>query len=342
MGIRRNLLARRRAHSASQAPDDFIHVVATRLNIGAFSEAWLEYRQVLFEVLTLPSIDAQTERNFVWVLGIDRDTPQPFRDRLDELAKERPYIRLLEVELFNDFEPVLKQWCLDEAAAKGRSHILNTRIDSDDALHRDLFGEIQKRAREVLSGSRALPAAIMATTGYQWVPSTGQGFRAYHFSHSTGTSLLESVGAFEMVYTKNHRKIPDWATEQDGSVRAVDGDTRWWLYAATNTSLMLLRIGKGLREDTIANPGVHELDRDALLQFGVTEAHRLRDLKEPAFVGNHTDLVEQGKRLDNNIRQVRDRLRKSRAAGQADDPDLVAQYDELHAKRKENARAWIA
>lgn len=347
MGIR-NLLTGRRHQSASEAPeasaaaDDFIHVVATRLNIGAFSEAWLEYRQELFEVLTLPSIDAQTERDFVWVLGIDRDTPKPFRDRLDELVRTRPHIRLLEAELFNDFEPALVQWCLDEAAAKGRSHILTTRIDSDDALHRELFGEIQKRAREVLSGSKALPAAIMATTGYQWVPSTGQGFRAYHFSHSTGTSLLEAVADFEMVYTKNHRKIPDWVTEQDGSVRAVDGDTRWWLYAATSTSLMLLRIGKGLREDTIANPGVHELDREALAQFGITEAHRLRDLKEPVFVANHTDLVEQGKRLDNNIRQVRDRLRKLREAGKAEDPELVAQYEELHAKRQENARAWIA
>lgn len=341
MGIR-NLLTRSQSSASPEGSDDFLHVVATRFNIGAFSEPWLEYRQELFEVLTLPSLDAQTERNFVWVLGIDPDTPPRFRKILDEMVESRPYIRLLEAELFNDFEGALIRWCRDEAESRGLSHILTTRIDSDDALHRDLFGEIQTHARQILSGGHALPAAIMATTGYQWVPSTGQGFRAYHFSHSTGTSLLETVEDFEMVYTKNHRKIPDWVTERDGYVKAIDGDTRWWLYSATSTSLMLLRIGKGLREDTIANPGVHEISEAALREFGITEGSRLRSLVEPVFVETHTELEQRGKELDNKIRKVRDQLRKLREAGKPEDPELVARYDELHAQRKENSRAWIA
>lgn len=341
MGIR-NLLTGRRQPAPATASDDFLHVVATKFGIGVFNEQWLEYRQELFEVLTLPSMDAQSERNFVWILGIDRDMPERFRSRMDEIASTRPYIRLLELELFGDFEPEVIEWCRKEAAAQGKGHILSTRIDNDDALHVDLVGELHRHARALLGERRALPAAITATTGFQWVPATGQGFRAYHFSHSMGTSLLETVGDFEMVYTKNHRKIPDWAVEKNGSVRAIDGDTRWWLYATTNTSVVILRVGTALRESTLANPGLHELDAETLRQFGVVEARRLRDLHEPVYVANHKELDERGRRLDSNIRQVRQHLRKQRAAGKAEDPELLAEHAALHEQRKENARAWIA
>jgi hypothetical protein len=341
MGLR-NLFARRQTSPEAVGADDFIHVVGTKFGIGVFNEQWLEYRQELFEVLTLPSLDAQTERNFTWVLGIDRDMPERFRKRLDELVESRPYIRLLELELFGDFEPEFIKWCKKEAAAQGRSHILTTRIDNDDALHVDLFGEIHRTAREVLSGGAKLPAAIMATTGYQWVPATGEGFRAFHFSHSMGTSLLETVDDFEMVYTKNHRKVPDWAVEKDGSVRAIDGDTRWWLYATTNTSVVILRVGTSLRDSTLANPGIEEISAETMRQFGVTQARRLRDVHEPTYVANHKELDERGKRLDNNIRQVRQQLRKQREAGKPEDPELLAKHAELHEQRKENARAWIA
>jgi hypothetical protein len=340
MGLR-NRLSRRLGRLAVRRQDDFLHVVATKIAIGVFNEQWLDYRQELFEALTLPSIDAQTERGFVWVLGVDRAMPERFRKRLDELCGSRPYVRLLEVELFDDFGPDLIRWCRREAAARGRSHLLTTRIDSDDALHRDLFARIHEVAREQLAAKRPLPAAITPTTGYQWVPATGQGFRAFHFSHSMGTSLLESVDDFAMVYTKNHRKLPDWVVERGGSVRAIDGHTPWWLYATTNTSLMLLRNGRGLRDDTLANAGAHELDAGELREFGVTDAYRLRGLREPVYVDDHMELDERGRRIDRQIKQVRQELRERRRAGEPEDPGLVAKHAELHAQRRANAEAWI-
>lgn len=338
MGVR-DRLARRNPRRTGR---DFLHVVGTRFNIGAFNEQWLAYRQELFEVLTLPSLDAQTEKDFVWVLCIDRNLPERFRARLDELAGSRPYLRLLELELLDDFTPSFIRWCRAEAAARGRSHLLTTRIDNDDALHRDLFGEIHKVARDVLAQRHPLPAAITPTTGYQWVPATGQGFPSYHFSHSIGTSALETAADFESVYGRNHRKVPDWATAKGGSVRAVDGHTRWWLYTTTNTSLVVLRQGKGLREDTLANEGTHEIPLAALHEFGVTEAHRLRDLREPTYVENHLELDQRSKRIDRQIKKVRGELRELRKAGRPEDPELAAKRAELHEQRRKNAEAWIA
>lgn len=337
MGVRDRLARRLRRRG-----DDFLHVVATRFGIGAFNEQWLAYRQELFEVLTLPSLDAQSEKDFVWVLCIDRHLPARFRARLDELAASRPYLRLLELELLDDFTPELIRWCRAEAEARGRSHLLTTRIDNDDALHRGLFGEIHKVARELLAGQRPLPAAITPTTGYQWVPATGQGFATYHFSHSMGTSALEAVADFESVYGRNHRKVPEWATAKGGSVRAVDGHTRWWLYTTTNTSVVILRQGKALREDTLANEGTHELSAAALREFGVTEAHRLLDLREPTYVEDHLELDQQGRRIDRQIKKVRQELRRLRKAGRPEDPELIAKRAELHEQRRKNAEAWIA
>ncbi len=320
----------------------FLHVVGTRLEIGVFNEQWLEYRWQLFETLALSSIDAQSEKDFTWVLGIDRDMPPSFRERLDELVAARPWIRLLELELLDDFESEFKRWCLKEAEATGRPPVLTTRIDNDDAVHRELFGEIRRAAYELLANGSALPAAITAVSGYQWVPATGQGYRAYHHSHSIGTSLLESFDAFTSVYGKNHRRIPDWAVERDGSVRHLGGDTRWWLYATTATSLVLLRTGKGLRDGTVANPGTHELAAKTLRAFGVDAAGGLRDIDEPVLAERHVDLVDQGRNVDRDIKRVRAQIRQLRKAGERADSELLAKRQELHERRKELARAWVA
>ncbi|MCC3762509.1 putative rhamnosyl transferase [Glycomyces sp. TRM65418] len=344
MGIRTLFSRSRGTARLSIAPsresNDFLHVVASRFEIGVFNEQWLEYRWQLFETLALPSIDAQSARDFIWVLGIDRDMPRRFRERLDGLVAERPYLRLLELELFDDFEPRFQRWCAE--ASKGFAHVLTTRIDNDDAIHRELLAEVQRTGRGLLAGGSALPAAITAATGYQWVPATGQGFRAYHYSHSIGTSVLESSDALTTVYGKNHRKVPDWAVERNGSVEQIGGDTRWWLYATTATSLVLLRTGKGLREGTVANPGAHEIDEKALRSFGVTDARRLRGLEEPELAGNHLELVQEGKQTDRAIKGVRATMRQARASGEPADPALVAEHRELHARRKELARAWVS
>jgi hypothetical protein len=339
VGIRTLFSRPRRRPGSSGA---FLHVVGTRLEIGVFNEQWLEYRWQLFETLALPSIDAQSVKDFVWVLGIDRDMPSPFRTRLDELAASRPWLRLLEVELFDDFEPEFQRWCVKEAAAKGRPPVLTTRIDDDDAVRHDLFEQIQHAARDLLASGSALPAAITAITGYQWVPATGQGFRAYHYSHSIGTSLLESFDAFTSVYGKNHRRLPDWVVERDGSIHHLGGDTRWWLYATTGTSLELLRTGKSLREGTLANAGVHELEGETLRAFGIPGARRLRSVAEPVMAEQHLDLVERGRRVDRGIKRVRAELRRLRKAGEPADPALVAKHQELHEQRKAIAKAWIA
>ena len=321
--------------------DRFLHVVLTRYNIGAFNERWLEYRQQLFESITLPSIDAQSERNFLWALAIDSRTSERYRERLQELMATRPNIRLLEVELFHDHIPDMVQWCRDEATAAGVSHVLSSRLDNDDALHSDLFARIQHHARKVLDEGRNLPALITPTMGYQWVPANGSGFPAFHESPSTGTTLLEPVANLESVFLTPHHLLPNAVSSIDGTVKAIDGDTRWWMHAATDASLSVLQLNSFRREKTLGQKTARKMDDEILKSFGVSEGQYLRSLPEPAFVENHEEIILQGKQIDEKIKVVRAKIKKRAEAGESEDPGLTAKYEALHRERRENAAALM-
>jgi hypothetical protein len=334
----RRLLGRR---DDAEDPAPFLHVVLTRYNIGAFNERWLEYRQKLFETITLPSIDAQSEKNFIWVLAIDSRTSERYRKRLDELMATRPHIRLLEVELFHDHIPAMVQWCRDAAAAAGVTHMLTSRLDNDDALHSDLFARIQHHARKVLEENRELPALIAPSMGYQWVPASGSGFPAFHDSPSTGTSLLESVDKFESVFMVPHHLLPNAISSLYGTVKAIDGDTRWWMHAATDASLSVLQLNSFRREKTIGQKTARKMDAEILKTFGVTDGEFLRSLPEPAFVENHEEIIQHGKQIDERIKVVRTKIKQRAEAGEPEDPELTAKYEALHRERRENAASLM-
>jgi hypothetical protein len=334
----RRLLGRRQ-NTGSQTR--FLHVVLTRYNIGAFNERWLEYRQELFESITLPSIDAQTERNFLWVLAIDSRTDEPHRKRLEALMATRPHIRLLEVELFHDHIPEMVQWCRDEAAAAGVSHLLSTRLDNDDALHSDLFARIQHHANKVLDEDRKLPALITPTMGYQWVPAHGTGFPAFHESPSTGTTLLEPVDKLESVFMTPHHLLPNAVSNLHGTIKAIDGDTRWWMHAATDASLSVLQLNSFRREKTLGKKNSLKMNDEILKSFGVDAGEYLRSLPEPAFVDNHEEIIQHGKQIDEKIKVVRAKIKKLVEDGKPEDPELTAKYEALHRERRENAASLM-
>ena len=73
---------------------DYRHFILTRMNVGVHNGhtvvgdkvhpgEWLERRLQIFERYCLPSIEAQTDRDFTWVLSFDGQTPSSFRDRIE-------------------------------------------------------------------------------------------------------------------------------------------------------------------------------------------------------------------------------------------------------------------
>lgn len=120
------------------------HFLLTRFNVRSFYHAaeptdeWLQNRLDLFEGYCLPSVKAQTDRDFTWLVFLDHLSPAWFRGCIEELARDA-------------FVPVYVEGAFTaetvSSAIRERSeapYVLTTRLDNDDAIARDFIGAIQQ------------------------------------------------------------------------------------------------------------------------------------------------------------------------------------------------------
>lgn len=121
----------------------FRHYLTTRFNIGIYQpnakirippDEWMEHRMRLFSAITLPSIMGQSCTNFTWLLGMDIQTPDRYIQEIKSFR--RPNLKVL---LPRNESPIWKQ-----AFDPGQYDLLTTRIDNDDAFHRDAIAAIQQ------------------------------------------------------------------------------------------------------------------------------------------------------------------------------------------------------
>lgn len=332
--LRRRLRAAvpaRAAHGPLPASSELLHVIATRHGIGVFDEQWFAYRQLLLEHLTLASLDAQTHRDFVWHIAIDRDMPPAARRRLDALAADRPWIRLAETELKRDFVPDLAAWTREEARARGKGWVLTTRLDDDDAVHRDLVGRLHETAAGYLAEGRAAPAILAPTLGCNWVPSEAAGHRAYHHSPSIGLSLLEPAARAASVYRRNHSTLAQKLVPQGVGVRHIDGETMWWLYAHTGLSDQQ-RDGSERMSKVADHPNAVAFDAAALAQFGISP-EGLRLLRRTPEPEPHETLHLLNRRGLDVEQEIHD-LREAMSRNGDGDATLRGKIERLHAERR--------
>lgn len=72
--------------------ENFSHFIITRFNLNLYAqdkhdlptrtERWLEHRFEVFERYCLPSVAAQTSKNFTWLCLFDAATPEAYRRRI--------------------------------------------------------------------------------------------------------------------------------------------------------------------------------------------------------------------------------------------------------------------
>lgn len=127
------------------------HVILTRFNlpsIGAESvvraqHGWLTSRVELFERYCLPSVAAQTERNFSWIIYFDPQSPDWLRERIERHRADASYTPIFRAQ-------VSRAELLSDIAAlfdvKG-DELLTTNLDNDDGLARDFVQRLQRQPR---------------------------------------------------------------------------------------------------------------------------------------------------------------------------------------------------
>ena len=96
---------------------------------------WLARRFDLFERICLPSLMAQTDTDFHWLVFFSDRTPEPFLTRIAELKQRfHPFIPCF----LKDFEQQEGRFKheVHKRLAPTDEHIITARIDNDDAFHR--------------------------------------------------------------------------------------------------------------------------------------------------------------------------------------------------------------
>ena len=132
----------------------FQHVILTFFNVRLVSDpsvpsigtdpAWLDARFALFERYCLPSILAQTQQAFSWILYFDSATPEPYAERARALISKRAGI-------FPIFSESLSMEQIKEtiriALPEQPQWLLTTRLDNDDGLHAEFVATVQGAQR---------------------------------------------------------------------------------------------------------------------------------------------------------------------------------------------------
>lgn len=143
---------------------EFTHVIQTRFNMpspGRESQirarpGWLAGRFELFERYCLPSIAAQSLKDFHWVIYFDEATPPEFRERIEACRRIAAFTPFYTGYFGPEGWPRSLQGLFPERTP----WLLTTRFDSDDALAIDYVA----RLRAAITAARPTAACAFNVT----------------------------------------------------------------------------------------------------------------------------------------------------------------------------------
>lgn len=193
------------------------HFVITRFNIRAnygcklknpdnnpmnriLDEDYLKERFDIFEKYTLPSMKQQTNQNFTWLILFHKNTPNIFKNKIEELKKKFNFIDLY----FGDEEKFsFSEYC--KYKKENIKYAITTRIDNDDMFSADYIDKIQQYAKNnlhecILSFSKGIKYDLNSKKQYEYERKDN------HFLSMIGTKE-------ECILQYNHAKIFDSGKE---------------------------------------------------------------------------------------------------------------------------------
>ena len=123
------------------------HVLLTRFNLPSkgfegmitAKESWLTDRIALFEFYCLPSVRAQTNQGFHWIIYFDPESPEWLKRRVQNHADEGVYVPIFRPSVSN------ADLVADIARVTGGhgTRLITTNLDSDDGLAIDFVDRLQ-------------------------------------------------------------------------------------------------------------------------------------------------------------------------------------------------------
>lgn len=186
----------------------FKHYLITRFNLKnpdwsttknkelLLTEDWMTHRLELFKNFCLPSVLAQQNKNFKWLIFFDTSTEDKFKTIIDQLLIKHDIIRHFYVEGMPEFNPSIKHFIKEDA--KEADFIISSRLDNDDCIHRNFIAEIQKQFKQQQF------MAIDVVKGYslQIAPEYMLGKKEHVFNPFL--SLIEAKNNFQTIWKTDH------------------------------------------------------------------------------------------------------------------------------------------
>jgi hypothetical protein len=199
--------------------------------------ARLKFRFAVFEFTCAASLLAQTSQDFDWILIIDPQLPEPYRQRLRLLLRNRPRTRV------HEYDPTQDLGCADWLRCYmpgGCTEILTTQLDDDDALPANF---IETARQQLESCDSPAPRVRIAASrrSDQWELTSGAraplGYRcSWHRGNwvvSTGLSLLSPAGPGALtVLSLNHQIADIWMIAARGEALRSMLVEKWGLHAS--------------------------------------------------------------------------------------------------------------
>lgn len=126
----------------------FTHFLITRFNVSTdysigteLDNTWLNHRCSLFENYCLPSVLAQVNKNFTWIILLNEKTPSLYITRIKKACLNGiPSFKILFVGL--DFEQSIKDYF--SSLPNRTEFLITSRLDNDDAIHKSFIHCIQE------------------------------------------------------------------------------------------------------------------------------------------------------------------------------------------------------
>lgn len=158
-------------------------------------DEWLTHRFDLFERYCLPSMAAQNNGDFQWLLFFDEATPEPFRSRVEAARSECPQIRAFYIRGAHIHDHVMSLVDADTGA------LITTRMDNDDAFHEDAM----LRVREQVQRARG-NLCVNLRYGLELKGSEAEVISHRYNPFSSAIEFPEN-GAYQTIFATAHGKI---------------------------------------------------------------------------------------------------------------------------------------
>ncbi len=201
---------------------EFNHVILTVFNVrvhyggGVAPDLdWLAHRFDLFDKFCYPSVRAQTNLNFKWLVFFDSGTPAAYRDKIAGYAAWENFVpqfvdHTMSVEAFAE----MKRELITRNALEAQ-YLISTTLDNDDAIGKEYIASVQRQfARQDFE-------FINFTRGYALNKKNNKLYRKNDPANPF-ISLIERIENFKTVWFAAHTEAPKM-----GQMRQVETKPIW-------------------------------------------------------------------------------------------------------------------